>query len=199
MDSPSRFKNTLSFVDLLFNVLMGFVFLFIVAFLMINPVAKQGDVVVPGEYMIIMSWTNTSQDDVDLWVKNPGNKTVSFTARDVEGMSLDRDDLGSVSDTIVVNGKAEVIAINQEVVTIRGIEPGIYNITAHMYRKVSSDPTEITVEVVKLNPYRVVYKQTQIMTKDGQEKNFYQFTVNDSGDYQDITTASESAINMRSP
>lgn len=199
MDSPSRFKNTLSFVDLLFNVLMGFVFLFIVAFLMINPVTKQGDVEVPGEYMIIMSWTDTSQDDVDLWVKNPGNKTVSFTARDVEGMSLDRDDLGSVSDTIVVNGKAEVIAINREVVTIRGIEPGIYNITAHMYRKVSVDPTDVTVEVIKLNPYRVVYKQTQTMTEDAQEKNFYQFTVNDSGDYQDITTASESAINMRSP
>lgn len=199
MDSPSRFKNTLSFVDLLFNVLMGFVFLFVVAFLMINPVAKQGDIVVPGEYMIIMTWTETSKDDVDLWVRSPGNKTVSFTARDVEGMSLDRDDLGSVTDTIIVNGKAEVIPINQEVVTIRGVEPGIYNITAHMYQKSSPEPTEVTVEVVKLNPYLVVYKQTQTMTAKGQEKNFYQFTVNSSGGHRDITTASESAVNLRLP
>ena len=36
-----KFKSTVGFTDLLFNILVGFAFLFIVAFLLIKPEAKK--------------------------------------------------------------------------------------------------------------------------------------------------------------
>ena len=42
-----KYSSNLAFVDLLFNLLVGFTSLFIIAFLMINPIAKDGEVTPP--------------------------------------------------------------------------------------------------------------------------------------------------------
>ena len=55
MYSLDRYKSTIGFVDLLFNILVGFVFLFLVAFLMINPVAKKAEVVKKAEFLVTMT------------------------------------------------------------------------------------------------------------------------------------------------
>ena len=47
MDSNEHFKSTLGFIDLLFNILVGFAFLFIIAFLLIKPEAKKVDKKLP--------------------------------------------------------------------------------------------------------------------------------------------------------
>ena len=39
--SDPRYRSSFGFIDLLFNMLIGFVFLFMLAFLLINPVAKK--------------------------------------------------------------------------------------------------------------------------------------------------------------
>ena len=41
---PAKYKSTIGFTDLLFNLLVGFVFLFIIAFILINPITKKKDV-----------------------------------------------------------------------------------------------------------------------------------------------------------
>ena len=65
-----------AFIDLLFNVLIGFVFMFILAFLLINPISKKKDIEEKAEYVITMTWPKHLDDDLDLWLETPDNKIV---------------------------------------------------------------------------------------------------------------------------
>ena len=71
MDSNARFKSSLGFIDLLFNILLGFAFLFIVAFLLIKPEAKKKDFDRRAEFVIILEWNHDAPDDLDLYVEDP--------------------------------------------------------------------------------------------------------------------------------
>jgi len=199
MDSPDKYKSTLAFVDLLFNILLGFVFLFIVAFMLINPVAKRADVELPALYMITMTWPDDNITDVDLWVEDPANNTVFFMYREQGLMNLDRDDLGTVNDVIEINGEKIEVKLNREVVTIRGIVPGRYLVSAHLYslRDSATEEFPVTVEVVKLNPYQVVYKQTKTVSQQGQILDFYQFTIYEDGSFGEIMEGVESPVKVR--
>jgi hypothetical protein len=200
MESPDRFKSTLAFVDLLFNILLGFVFLFVVAFLLINPIAKRADIELPAKYMITMTWPDANVNDIDLWVSDPMNNTVFFVRREAGLMSLDRDDLGASNDIIEVNGERIEVQLNREVVTIRGIVPGRYLVSAHFYgfRAAMIEDVPVTVEVVQLKPYKVVYKQTKIMRERGEVRDFYQFTIFKDGSFGEVREPTESAFKGRS-
>jgi hypothetical protein len=197
MDSPERYKSTLSFVDLLFNILLGFVFLFLIAFLLINPVAKNGDIIVPAEYIITLSWPEENDNDFDLWVKDPASNVVSFRQRESGIMHLDRDDFGLSNDSIIVDGKVTGIKINQESVTLRGTITGNYLISCHFYSQRNPGPIPVTVEVVKLNPYSVVYRQTIEFMRKGQQMNYYTFFIDAEGDYSDIRSTIETAVGLK--
>ena len=162
MDSPNKYKNTIRFVDLLFNILLGFVFLFIIAFILINPVAKRAYIEMPAQYMIVMTWPGESENDMDLWVMDPNGNRVGFTQREMGFLNLDRDDLGTTTDLAMIEGKPTVIKLNREVVTLRGIVPGDYYVTAHLYTKREKEPTPVKIEVVQINPYRIVYTQEKM-------------------------------------
>ena len=78
MDSNVRFKSSIGFIDLLFNILLGFAFLFIVAFLLIKPEAKKKDFDRRAEFVIILEWDHDAADDLDLYVQDPMGDRVSF-------------------------------------------------------------------------------------------------------------------------
>jgi hypothetical protein len=200
MESPDRFKSTLAFVDLLFNILLGFVFLFIVAFILISPIAKKADIELPARYMIVMTWPDEDPNDIDLWVEDPVGNTVFFMRREAGLLSLDRDDLGATNDFVTVNGQRIEVELNREVVTIRGIAPGRYLVSAHYYGTKEEVLKEIpvTVEVIQLNPYKIVYKQTQTMLKPGEVRDYYQFTLFEDGSFGEVREPVESAFNGRS-
>jgi hypothetical protein len=197
MDSNDKYKSTISFLDLLFNILLGFVFLFLIAFLLINPVAKKSDIEVKAEYLIVMTWPDDNPSDMDLWVRDPAGNKVGFRNRDQGLVNLDRDDLGSLNDTINVDGERISVPINKETVTIRGIVPGEYLVSVHQYRKsdeLASVP--VSVEVIKINPYRVVYKQTQDFSSHGQILNYYKFVISKNGEVERISHSMESAVDL---
>lgn len=194
MDSPDKYKSTLAFVDLLFNILLGFVFLFIISFILINPIAKRADIDMPAVYMIILTWPGNSNNDMDLWVMDPNGNKVGFTQREMGFMNLDRDDLGSTTDIANVNGKNVVVEINREVVSLRGIVPGTYYISGHLYTKRDDEPIKVTVEVIKVTPYEIVYKQEKTFSIFGQRKNFYKFTLTEEGDYYGVDSTDQSAM-----
>ena len=134
MDSNVRFKSSIGFIDLLFNILLGFAFLFIVAFLLIKPEAKKKDFDRRAEFVIILEWDHDASDDLDLYVEDPMGDRVSFRVPRINFMHLDKDDLGKTNDTIVdADGTRSTVMINREVVTIRGISPGEFIINAHYY------------------------------------------------------------------
>ena len=74
----NRFFSSTAFIDLLFNIIVGVAFLFMIAFLLINPVSKKNDVESKADYLIILTWDNKSHDDIDLWIRDPVGKVMSF-------------------------------------------------------------------------------------------------------------------------
>ena len=133
MQSHDKYKSTIGFIDILFNILVGFAFLFIVAFLLIKPEAKREDFDRKAEFIVVMEWDKERQDDIDLYVQDPSNTIVHFRNARANFMHLDKDDLGKRNDTIMVNGVEKIVKINREVVTIRGIVPGEYIVNVHYY------------------------------------------------------------------
>ena len=73
-----RYLTTFGFIDLLFNMLVGFVFLFFIAYILINPIADDGKVDPPDQALIVINWSNESDFDVDVWVRDPNGKILSF-------------------------------------------------------------------------------------------------------------------------
>ena len=71
-----KYKSTIGFTDLLFNILVGFAFLFIIAFLLIKPEAKKKDFDRNAEFVVIMEWDKEAKGDIDLYVEDPWVGTV---------------------------------------------------------------------------------------------------------------------------
>ena len=187
------------FYDMLFNMLIAFVFCFIVALLAMNPKAlKAGDVPSKAEYLITLSWPDFDPDDIDTWVQGPAGDLVWFRNRDAGLMHLDRDDRGRSSNTIVVDGRSIVNPLNQEVVTIRGIVPGEYVVNAHYYQardeegrelKDGGRPVAVTLSVVKVNPRaEVVYYAQHTLQRQGEEFTMVRFSVLADGRVSGINT-----------
>lgn len=161
-----KYKSSIGFTDLLFNLVIGFVYLFVIAFILINPVAKKGDVIKKAEYMITIEWNHDYNDDIDLWVKDPAGNIVSFLQKSKGLMHLEKDDLGYDNDVYVKDTKKEIIHLNREVLTLRGTLEGEYQVMAHVYNrkftvrdgKARQDlPGVIEVTVIKINPYSETY------------------------------------------
>ena len=167
------------FYDMLFNMLIAFVFCFIIALLAMNPKAlKAGDIPSKAEYIISVSWPDMNPNDIDTWVQGPSGDMVWFRAREAGLMHLDRDDRGLANDTIVVNGKQIINPLNTEVVTIRGIEPGEYTVNVQYYESKNNEPVEVTVSVIKVNPRaEVVFYGQLTLARKGDEATAVRFTV----------------------
>jgi hypothetical protein len=184
------------FYDMLFNLLIAFVFCFIVALLAMNPKAlKAGDVPAKAEYMMTLSWPDGNPNDIDAWAQGPSGDLVWFRAREAGLMHLDRDDRGLENDSIVVNGRKLINPINQEVVTIRGIAPGEYVVNAHYYESKDSTPVEVTLTVVKVNPKaEIVFHGQQTLAKKGDEATLVRFSIAPNGDISDIGTLAKTLV-----
>ena len=206
MFDKNKYKSTIGFTDMLFNILVGFAFLFIVAFLLIKPEAKKQDFERKAEFVVVMEWDHDQPDDIDLYVQDPTNSTVHFRLPITNFMYLDKDDLGYANDIVKnVDGTITKVNINREVVTIRGIIPGEYIINAHYYsarkwtgrtlatnmnnsgvyevRKGKPTGKQLTVkiELHKVDPYKIWWIGEKTFTRRGQEETFVRFTIDSDG------------------
>ena len=93
MFDKEKYKSTIGFTDMLFNVLVGFAFLFIVAFLLIKPEQKKEDFERRAEFVVVMEWNHDQPDDIDHYVQDPTQAKVHFRLPIVNFMFLDKDDL----------------------------------------------------------------------------------------------------------
>ena len=188
-----KYQSNLAFVDFLFILLLAFISMFILALILINPVTKKSEVERKAEFLITLEWDKESRDDVDIWVEDPLGKVVSFRNKTVDVMHLDKDDLGQINDTIrFPDGSTQVIHLNREVVTLRGWVEGEYTINAHMYNKRDrshpSDansyghPTNVKVEMLRINPYKILFEEKFILTHRGEEVTIRRVTLNKDGD-----------------
>ncbi len=194
------YGSQVAFIDLLFNTLVGFVFLFVMAFILINPIAKKSNVEIVAEFIVKINWPSDSPDDIDLWMRDPLGNYVGFKSKDVGLMALSRDDLGTSNDTVYdPKGKPIIVHRNEEMVTIRGIVPGEYIVNVHFYNEKIAvlkngeknyNPMPVQVEVQKINPYNVVYAREVTLDRKGQEVTVVRFTINEDGSVTNFNTLS---------
>ncbi|MFC3685291.1 hypothetical protein [Hydrogenophaga luteola] len=193
---PVRDTEADPFYDMLFNMLIAFVFCFVIAILAFNPQArKAGDVPAKAEFMVTVSWPDNNPNDVDTWVLEPGGRTLWFRQRDAGMLHLDRDDRGAKNNSVLVNGKLISSAIRQEIVTLRGIVPGEYVVNAHYYDSGDQQPVDVTVAVVKVNPQaEIVYTGTQQIPRKGDERTLVRFTLDEAGQVLALSTTPKTIV-----
>ena len=189
-----KYHSNLAFNDLLFNIMLGFVVLFIIAFLLINPPTKKDDIPMKAEWLIIVEWPPELIDDVDVWIKAPNGDLVGFKNKETGLLHLDRDDLGISNDMIRVAGDLIPNKINREIITIRGLVPGEYYVSLHMYSKKTKGKVPVTVSVMDINPFKEVYNITKEMSFRGQQIALPGFVINKDGNLESTFETTTSIV-----
>jgi len=141
-----------AFTDLLFNSLLGFAMMFIIAFMLISDPEEEGKVEAKAEMLITVRWPDQHPDDVDTLIEGPRGEIVWYHNRDSGLMHLDRDDRGLLADRVTMDGRTVINPINQETVTVRAVQSGEYVVNLLHYRSNYGEPLPVTVKVEKLNP-----------------------------------------------
>ena len=204
MANQSKYVSNVAFTDLLFNIVVGLAFLFLLAFILMNPVAKEKDVEEKSDFIIVMTWDDESGDDIDLWVRDPLGNILSFRNRGVGFMHLDRDDLGLSNDKVMgADGKTKYVYRNKEVASLRGYHAGTYLVNVHVYNKKrwkdnKMRRSNVKVELIKLNPYNEVAQAEFVAIGRGQEFTAFRFTLNADGEVTKVDNEREPMIGAKS-
>ena len=174
------------FTDLLFNALLGFAFMFAIAFMLINSSEESGNINTKAEVLISVQWPDEHPDDVDAVVEDPQGKLVWYHNRDSGLMHLDRDDRGNLADNIILKGDVVSSPINQETITVRGLQTGEYVINLLHYKSNFKEPLPVTVKVEKLNPsVELIYYGQHFLNGVGDEITALRFFVNGDKEVSD--------------
>jgi len=195
MRSSGFFNNQESydpFTDLLFNALLGFVFMFAISFILINP---SSTVVVNADFIITITWPDEHPDDIDTYVEDPSGNILWFHAKEVGLMHLDRDDRGNYKDTIVVEGKKIRNVLNQETVTIRGVVAGEYVVNIYHYLATGVEDVPVKVKIEKIHPQvTVMFYQTYLLTGKGDQITAARFILDPDGKVLEINRKQKNLI-----
>lgn len=177
-------SSAIGFLDLLFNCLIVFVFMFVVAFAQIEPEKKKAEIKTKAEFIITMTWSELDSNDVDVWIQDPAGNLISFQSKSAGLTHIDRDDRGQAGDVFMTSdGRKVAYDYNQEIVTIRGIIPGEWIVNIHLYKQNQPKPSEVKIRMDQLNPkVTTPFNETIILDKHWQEKTVLRFTLNDKGE-----------------
>ena len=193
-------NDSTPFIDLLFNLLNGITFLFIITFLMLQPILKKAEVHTQAEFIITVTWPIDNTDDVDTWLEDPLGNMVWFSNREAGLSHLDRDDLGHLNDIIyLADGSVIKYPYNQELVTIRGFIGGEWTLNVHMYAKRDPVPTIVRVTVDKLNPtIKPILTKDILLSERGDEVTVARFEMGSSGDILSTNDMPKKLITLKS-
>lgn len=142
------------------------------------------------EYMIVLDWPDNRDVDLDLWLKNQYGSLVYYKNKELPNISLDRDSRGNITNQSRVDGSKDVRSGNEEIITIRTILPGTYQIAVVYYNDEehkSSDHSlerniDYTVKVIKINPtLQVVFEEQHHMSQMREVQKVVTFTIEDNG------------------
>ena len=184
----------LSFIDLLYSTLGVLVILFMISVALISPVKKKNEGVKKNaDYIITMEWPENIDCDIDMWVRDPANNTVSYQLKEAGLMYIERDDMGQRRSVFNINGKDQVVdPDNKEYITLRGTFPGEYIVNIHAYScgKGNSDKglergsaidVPVTVEITKVNPDLITLKHVELrLSKVDEEQTAFRFVMNEN-------------------
>jgi hypothetical protein len=197
--SRKSYGSAIGFLDLLFNCLIVFVFMFVVAFAQIEPVNKDAELKTKAEFVITMTWDKDDSNDIDIWVLDPARNLISFKDKAKGLTHLDRDDLGHAGDKFVTpDGQVIEYDYNQEIVTIRGFIPGEWVINIHLFKKNQTrGPSKVNIRIDKLNPSVItILNENLVITKYWEEKTVIRFRMDNKGNITDRNKMFKSLIKL---
>ena len=176
-----------AFTDLLFNSLLGFAFMFAIAFMLISDPSDGGKIDSKAEILISVRWPDQHPDDVDAIVESPQGGLVWYHNRATGLMHLDRDDRGIFADKMNVNGATISNPINQETITIRALQSGEYVVNLLHYQANYDKPLTVDVKVEKLNPeVELVYYGSHELKGVGDEQTAVRFSIDSKNNISDV-------------
>jgi len=186
MKDKGRHGSPTAFLDLLFNVLLGFVMLFIILMIIIKVESARPAVEDKNEFIITVNWNDGDNVDLDAWIKGPTGRVVGFMQREGDGLFLQRDDLGSFNDDVkLVDGQTVRVPLNQEIINIRKIIPGTYIVNVHYYRHGSTATgdklQQVQVKLIRINPFREEATVNVELGVPGAETTVLVFDIFDGG------------------
>ena len=150
-------------------------------------------------YEVVLTWDGESNDDLDLYVKAASGHIACFNRR--EGgqgslISLDHDALGKSRNNSLANGQeGTVVSYNEEVTSFRGVTAGENVVTVHVYSKKDDGPTEATIKLIKIKPYKEVVVKKKVFTTTGQELTAFRFTTDRNGNIMDVNELPANLVN----
>jgi hypothetical protein len=187
-------STLIAYVDFLFALFVLFA-MAALAVLKDNHDISQGNVVQKAEFVAILEWPESSQSDVDLWVRNPYGTVVNFRDKDAGLISLDRDDLGVGNDSITgPDGQPIAATTRREEASIRAIMPGRHVVNVMLYALRDNPPIRAKVQIIKLNPYRVIVEREIDLSTKGEERTVATFDVAADGSVANVDTTDEVSL-----
>lgn len=151
-----------------------------------------------GLYAVVATWPNGSNDDVDLYLRDPAGTVCFFRAQSAGLMHLEQDDLGTgTTNTYTLpSGKVVRFTQNQERILVQGIVAGEYVVNVHMYEKRDRGPIPVTVQLWELRgENRVVITRVVTLSSAGQVDTPFRFTLTAGGDVSSTSTVPLDVVN----
>jgi hypothetical protein len=150
-------------------------------------------------YEVILTWDGNSEDDLDLYVQAASGHIVGFNNREGgEGslISLNHDALGkSRNNSLQENEEGKVIGFNEEVVAFRGATEGENIVNVHVYSKKDEEPTEATLTLIKVKPFKEIITRKKILIDTGEEKTAFRFKTDKNGEVIETNELPASLLN----
>lgn len=189
----NKYKSDLAYIDFLWTCVLIFACFCILLMLSLKPAsAPTKSIEQKAEFIITMTWPDDSFDDIDLWLLLPNQKKVGWSNKDVEYVTLDRDDRGAHGDVYTKDGVSVINKVNKEVIAIRALVPGKYVVNAHVfasYDKVAGIlaehkmPYEVQLTLLKVNPtVKDVVIRKITVTNVNEQQTAFSFEVTPDGE-----------------
>ncbi len=162
-------------------------FLFMVAFVcalvVIGEDASKAKIDSTSRYIVTMTWEDASRDDIDLSVRVPSGEIVYFRTRQAVFASLDRDDLGIESNTVVDDaGNVVTLRARSEVIYLRQTVPGVYVFNVQAYNKREPAPAHVLITLTSVGDRTQVLQSRQItLSENHEERTAFRMTVDADG------------------
>jgi hypothetical protein len=148
----------------------------VVVFVAVALTSRPPQVKTYGAYAVVITWPK-GDDDVDLFVRNPDGAISYFGKAQIDQMQLEHDDLGTTE-----TGYAHANE-NQERTVLRSATPGEWTANVLLYtRSQGSAPIRVAATLWDLRREdRIVYRTTRQLTRKGDERTAFRFTIGQAG------------------
>lgn len=171
-------RFAIPFLDVMTLLVLVLLLLIFAALMKISDTQETKNAELEAQYVLTLTWSDGSRNDIDLSLMTPSERIVWFSSRQGDFAALDNDDLGQEHNTVIVNGQEITLTNRQEVVYIRQVVPGTYTANVHFYRKASDIPEEVTVTLVAVQPHwREVATRTFTLTQHHEERTAFRFSL----------------------